>query len=41
LSAWKEAVLENGTTIQVPLFIATGGKITIDLETGKYHDRAR
>lgn len=40
-SVWKEAVLENGMTIHVPLFIATGDKITVDLETGKYHDRAK
>ncbi|HVP57755.1 MAG TPA: elongation factor P [bacterium] len=41
LSVWKEAVLENGMNVQVPLFIATGDKITIDLETGKYHDRVK
>lgn len=40
-NVWKEATLENGVEIQVPLFIATGDKIVIDLETGKYHDRAR
>lgn len=40
-SVWKEATLENGMEIQVPLFIATGDKIVIDLATGKYHDRAK
>jgi elongation factor P len=40
-SVWKEAVLENGMTIHVPLFIATGDKITVDLETWKYHDRVK
>jgi elongation factor P len=41
ISVWKEAVLENGLKVQVPLFIAAGDKITIDLETGKYHDRVK
>ena len=40
-SVWKEAVLESGATIQVPLFIATGDHIIVDLETWKYRDRAK
>ena len=40
-SVWKEAVLENGSTIQVPLFIATGDRVILDLGTGKYRDRAK
>jgi len=40
-SVWKEAVLENGMVVQVPLFIATGDRIVLDVETGKYHDRAK
>lgn len=40
-SVWKEAVLENGMVVQVPLFIATGDRIILDVETGKYHDRAK
>jgi len=40
-SVWKEAVLENGMRIQVPLFIATGDTIILDVEAGKYHDRER
>jgi len=40
-SVWKEAVLENGMRIQVPLFIATGDTIIVDVEAGRYHDRAR
>lgn len=38
-SAWKEAKLENGTEVRVPLFIAPGDKIRIDLRTGRYLER--
>ncbi len=40
-SVWKEAILENGMKIQVPLFIATGDTIIIDVDSGKYHDRSK
>jgi elongation factor P len=40
-SAWKEAVLENGLAIRVPLFIAPGELVRVDLRTGKYVERAR
>lgn len=36
----KNAKLETGATIQVPLFINTGEIITIDTRTGKYIGRA-
>ena len=40
-SAWKEATLENGLSIRVPLFIATGDTVRIDVRTGRYIERAR
>lgn len=40
-SAWKEAVLENGVTVRVPLFVASGETIRIDLRTGHYVERIR
>lgn len=36
----KEAVLESGATIQVPLFVETGDIIEINTETGTYTRRA-
>ncbi|NLW07414.1 MAG: elongation factor P [Clostridia bacterium] len=38
--ATKNAVLETGATIQVPLFIEKGDKIRIDTRTGEYIERA-
>jgi len=40
-SAWKEAILENGLALHVPLFIATGETIRVDVKTGRYVERAR
>jgi elongation factor P len=40
-SVWKEAVLDNGLRVQVPLFIAPGEAVRVDLRTLRYHDRAR
>jgi len=39
VSAWKEATLENGTTIRVPLFIAPEEWVRVDLRTGRYLER--
>jgi len=39
-SAWKEATLENGITIRVPLFIAPEEWVRVDLRTGRYLERA-
>jgi len=36
----KNAKLETGTTVQVPLFINTGDIITVDTRTGEYTGRA-
>jgi len=40
-SAWKNAVLENGLSIHVPLFIAPGEFVRVDIRTGRYVERAR
>jgi len=40
-SAWKEAILENGLAIRVPLFIASGETVRVDVNTGRYLERAR
>ena len=38
-SAWKEAKLENDVSIRVPLFIAPGEWVRVDLRTGRYLER--
>jgi len=40
-SGRKEATLENGMKIQVPLFIAPGEMVSVDLKTGRYVERVR
>jgi elongation factor P len=40
-SAWKEATLENGVEIRVPLFIGPGETVRVDVRTGHYVERAR
>jgi elongation factor P len=40
-SAWKEATLENGLAIHVPLFIAPGETVRVEVRTGRYVERAR
>lgn len=40
-SAWKEATLENGIEVKVPLFIGPGETVRIELKTGRYMDRIR
>ena len=39
-SAWKEATLENGLSIQVPLFIAPCEVVRVEVKTGRYVERA-
>jgi elongation factor P len=39
-STWKEALLENGLTTRVPLFIAEGETVRIEVNTGRYVERA-
>ncbi len=38
-NALKPATLENGTVIQVPLFVEQGDKVKVDTRTGKYIER--
>jgi len=38
-NAWKDAILENGLTILVPLFIAPGETVRVDVKTGRYVER--
>lgn len=40
-SGRKEATLENGLTIHVPLFVAPGEIVSIDFRTGRYVERVR
>ena len=39
-NATKEAVLENGLTVKVPLFITENDKIVVSTKDGKYDSRA-
>lgn len=39
-NVFKDAVLENGLTAKVPLFIKTGDKVRIDTRTGAYTEKA-
>jgi len=39
-STWKEARLENGVSIRVPLFIAPGEVVRVAVATGQYVERA-
>jgi len=40
-SAFKEATLENGLQIRVPLFIGPGETVRVEVRTGRYVDRVR
>ncbi|MFB3813654.1 MAG: elongation factor P [Terriglobales bacterium] len=40
-TTWKQATLENGMQINVPLFIAPGELIRVDTRTGRYMERVR
>jgi elongation factor P len=40
-STWKVAVLENGLSVRVPLFIAPGEMVRVETKTGRYVERAR
>ncbi len=40
-SAWKEATLENGMKLNVPLFIGPGELVRVDVESGRYIERIR
>ena len=40
-NTWKEAKLENGVQIMVPLFIGPDEMVRVDVETGRYLERVR
>lgn len=40
-STWKQATLDNGLPIHVPLFIAPGEVVRVEVKTGRYIERAR
>jgi elongation factor P len=39
-NVFKDAILENGMTVKVPLFIKIGEKVRIDTRTGAYTEKA-
>ena len=39
-SGTKQATLETGANVKVPLFVNTGDKIRVDTRTGQYLERA-
>jgi elongation factor P len=40
-NVWKQATLDNGVTVMVPPFIDVGEQIRVEVETGKYVERAK
>lgn len=40
-ASYKDAVLENGLTVKVPLFIKIGEVIRVDTRSGEYVERAK
>jgi len=40
-NAWKEATLENGLSIRLPLFIGPGEIVRVGVRTGRYIERVR
>ena len=40
-NTWKEATLDNGLQVKVPLFIAPDEIVRVDVETGRYLERVR
>jgi len=40
-SVTKDAILESGHTVKVPLFVETGDIIRVNTETGKYVERVK
>jgi elongation factor P len=40
-STWKKAILDNGLEIRVPLFVAPGETVRVDVRTGHYVERVR
>ena len=40
-SAWKDATLDNGVQIKVPLFIGSGETVRVDVKSTRYLERVR
>jgi elongation factor P len=40
-NVWKQARLENGVSVMVPPFIDVGEVVRVDVETGRYVERAK
>lgn len=40
-AATKDAILENGLTVKVPLFINSGDKLKVDTRSGEYIERVK
>jgi elongation factor P len=40
-STMKEATLENGVVVKVPLFVASGETVRVEVATGRYIERVR
>ena len=40
-TAWKQAKLENGMNIQVPMFVGPGETLRVEVKTGRYLERVR
>ncbi|HUI75223.1 MAG TPA: hypothetical protein VLX32_09775 [Candidatus Acidoferrum sp.] len=40
-TAWKDAKLENGLNLQIPMFVGPGEVVRVDVKTGHYLERVR
>lgn len=40
-SVYKEAILDNGLVVKVPMFVGVGEKVKVDTRTGQYVERAK
>lgn len=40
-TTWKQAKLENGVTVQVPMFVGVGEFVRVEVRTGRYLERVR
>jgi len=40
-NVYKEAFLDNGLVVKVPMFMGVGGKVKVDTRTGQYVERVK
>jgi elongation factor P len=40
-TSWKQAKLENGVSVQVPLFVGPGEMVRVEVSSGRYLERVR